>query len=115
MNMARNDDSIEVKSYRDPGEDPPAGYEDADLWFTTQYEITCGGRTYYAWSYESRPGTVTIPFYREEGKARHFEFVPYRDQTFCRVARYLMSTMKRDVLVWGEHGPLRVEGHRLKH
>ena len=105
---------LEVKSYRSPSEDPPPSYQDPDLWFQTQYELTCDGRTYYAWSYETRPGTVNIPSYREAGKRRDFEFVPYRDRTFCRVARHLMSSLGCDVIVWCQHGPVTVEASRLK-
>jgi hypothetical protein len=77
--VAEQAHKIEVKTYRDPAEDPPPGYQDATLWFTTQYELTCDGRTCYAWAYESKPATVTIPHYREDGKAKRMDWIPYRD------------------------------------
>lgn len=58
--------------------------------------------------------TVNIPSYKEGRERREFEFVPYRDRTFCRVARHLMSTLSCDVIVWCQHRPIRVEAQRLK-
>ena len=106
---------VEVTSRRSPVEEPPAGYQDADLWFTRQYTVRCEGRTYYAWSYESKPGTVNVTHYEEDAEVRGFEFVPYRDRTFCRVARHLISKMGLHVVVWCEHRPIAVEAPRLTH
>ena len=105
---------VEVKSHRSPSGEPPPGYQDPDLWFQTRYEITCEGRTYHTWAYEAKPGTVNIPSYTEVGKVRGFEFIPYRDRTFCRVARHLIATLRCDVIVWCQHRPVRVEAQRLK-
>jgi hypothetical protein len=106
---------VEVTKQRTPTEDPPPAHQDADLWFQTEYRFACADRTYYAWSYETKPGTVNMTSWEEAGKLHAIPYVPYQDRTFCRVARYVMSMMGAELIVWCEHQPIRVEAQRLKH
>src|SRR5688500_16393512 len=109
------DNRVVVKSYRTADEDPPVGYADSDLWFRTQDEVPCDGRAYYGWAFESKPGTVNILEYHA-GEVRHtFDFVPYRERTFSRVARHLMSAMGvREVIVWSGRRAVKVQVERLR-
>ncbi len=107
---------VEVTTTRVPDSDPPPGYQDPDLWFQTHYRLACEGRVYFAWAYEKTPATANLLFYHEDGADHSFGFISYRDRTFCRVARYLLSTIGiRKLLVWCENRPVLLEAQRLKY
>ena len=105
---------ISVRTERLPSTPPPEGRGERE-WYQTYYWLTCGPRTYAAWSYEQMPASVNIIGYWEDGAEHKFQFIPYQDSVFCRIARHLISALgKQEAVVWCDNRPLQLDVRRLK-